>query len=203
MGSSDQWSRRRVRDPGQPAASLAPAVTVYLSVLAWRDDRGRHLALTAGRVDQDPAPVIAAPVVPVPQVGDRWQRHRPPPLPSEREPSRSAGREISYDVARYLALDTLSAMGGLAGFSIAGPPGMVAGFLVTAVARGVVSGTIGVIRARAMHRDGMPTVERRDGYRAPGPARQQRTGRRSVRSDAVRRARDERRRSAEGPLHGR
>lgn len=125
-----------------------------------------------------------------------------------------AKREISYDVARYLALDTIAAMGGLAGFSIAGPPGMLAGFLATAVARGVVSGTIGVLRSRGTHEIRMRQQERAptgrvdagrraEGNRALGPGRQQQAGRRGGRSDTGRRARDERRRSAEGPMHGR
>jgi hypothetical protein len=198
-----------------PAAAGQPPVAVYLSLLAWRDDEGRHLAITAGRVHRAPAAVLRPPDLPVPRVGARWQQRRVQRrLPRPRQVARPAGREIPYDVARYVALDTLSAVGGMAGFSLGGPPGMAAGFLAMAIARGVVSGTVGLIRARAASRwtvrqhSAPPTrggsAPRTGEQRPPARRRQEQSlSRGNGRSDAGRRARDERRRTTEGPARGR
>ncbi|HEX6446598.1 MAG TPA: hypothetical protein VF053_16000 [Streptosporangiales bacterium] len=139
--------------------------------MIWHDRRGDIWLTAAGPLHASPdaavrdAPNVLAgglyPGAPAPaairlqaatRVGNRWHRRRARPSSHHRKPLRPAGREIPYDVARYLALDALSALGSLAGYSIAGPAGMLAGFFATSVARGVVSGTIGVIRARATRR---------------------------------------------------
>lgn len=101
----------------------------------------------------------------------------------------------------------------MAGFSLGGPPGMAVGFLAMAVARGVVSGTVGLIRARAASRwtgrqhgvPGLPgeSAQRTVVQRAPARRRQESLSRGNGRSDAGRRARDEGRRAPEGPVRGR
>lgn len=172
MRSWGVLSRFRVRGrPGRPAEFDPTSPIAYQAAFIWRDQQGQAWLSAAGPLHRSAdAAVRDAPNVfgaalnagaPVPaptrvrsdaQVGSRWHRRRARHGLHHPKPLRPAGREIPYDVARYLALDTLSALGSLAGYSVGGPAGMVAGYFATAIARGVVSGTIGVIRARATRR---------------------------------------------------